>query len=80
MREIRYIPQSLTAVEHYYTGITNDLDFRLSKHNSGELTHTTKYRPWRIKTYVEFTDGDRAFAFEKHLKFGSGRAFAKARL
>ena len=75
-----YILQSLMDSEQFYTGITDDLDARLLKHNSGAVTHTSKYRPWRIKTYVAFTDEARASAFEKYLKSGSGRAFAKARL
>ena len=75
-----YILQSLLDAEHFYTGITDDVKARLSKHNSGAVTHTKKYRPWRIKCYVAFADEDRASAFEKYLKSGSGRAFAKARL
>ncbi len=75
-----YILQSETNREHFYTGITDDLKARLSKHNLGEVTHTSKRRPWRIKTYIAFTDGDRARAFEIYLKSGSGRAFAKTRL
>ncbi|MGA7840315.1 MAG: GIY-YIG nuclease family protein, partial [Candidatus Acidiferrales bacterium] len=63
-----------------YTGVTDDLKARLSKHNSGDVTHTAKYRPWRLKSYVAFADEARAIAFEKYLKSGSGRAFAKARL
>ena len=74
-----YILESVTEREHFYSGITDNLDARLSKHNLGEVAHTSKYRPWRIKTYIAFTDEDRALAFEKYLKSGSGRAFAKAR-
>lgn len=74
-----YILQSLTG-DHFYTGLTDDLDARLSKHNSGAVTHTSKFRPWRIQTYVAFTEEDRATAFEKYLKSGSGRAFAKGTL
>lgn len=33
-----YILQSLSD-EHFYIGITDDLDARLTKHNSGEVTH-----------------------------------------
>ena len=33
-----------------------------------------------MKTYVAFSDETQAFAFEKYLKSGSGRAFAKKRL
>lgn len=75
-----YILQSLVDGKHFYTGITDDLDSRLLKHNAGEVPHTSKYAPWAVKTYVAFTDEHRASAFEKYLKSGSGRAFAKARL
>jgi predicted GIY-YIG superfamily endonuclease len=74
-----YILKSESS-DHFYTGITDDLESRLSRHNSGEVTHTSKFRPWRIQTYVAFTDETRATAFEKYLKSGSGRAFSKARL
>ena len=75
-----YLLQSIADNDRFYSGITADLRARLSKHNSSSVTHTSKYRPWRIKTYVGFTDEARALAFEKYLKSGSGRAFAKARL
>ncbi len=74
------ILQSVGEEEHFYTGVTDDLKARLSKHNSRDVTHTAKYRPWRLKSYVAFADEARAIAFEKYLKSGSGRAFAKARL
>ncbi|MGA8043868.1 MAG: GIY-YIG nuclease family protein [Terracidiphilus sp.] len=75
-----YILESLAEAGRFYTGITRDLDARLARHNAGAVTHTAKYRPWRIKTYIAFLDEERAIAFEKYLKSGSGRAFAKARL
>jgi putative endonuclease len=74
-----YILESLDS-EHFYVGITDDVPARLAKHNAGEVTHTSKYRPWRVKTYVAFGDEKQAFAFEKCLKSGSGRAFANKRL
>jgi putative endonuclease len=66
--------------EHFYVGITEDPLARLAKHNAGEVTHTSKYRPWRLKTYVAFSDEQRAFEFEKYLKSASDRAFATKRL
>ena len=66
--------------EHFYIGITDDLRARLAKHNAGEVAHTSKYKPWRLKTYVTFSDEKQAIAFEKYLKSGSGRAFANKRL
>jgi putative endonuclease len=67
-------------LENFYTGLTDDLEKRLKKHNAGEVSHTSKYRPWRLKTYVAFADDAQAVQFEKYLKSPSGRAFAKKRL
>ena len=74
-----YILESLDSA-HFYVGITDDLGARLAKHNAGEVPHTSKYGPWRIKTYVAFSNVAQAVAFEKYLKSPSGRAFAKKRL
>jgi predicted GIY-YIG superfamily endonuclease len=65
------------ASEHFYVGLTDDLRTRLAKHNAGEVPHTSKYKPWRLKTYVAFSDEKQAVGFEAYLKSGSGRAFAK---
>lgn len=72
-----YIIRSIPSPNRYYTGPTDDLRSRLQKHNSGDVSHTSKFRPWRIKAYVLFSDEQRAFAFERYQKSGSGRAFAK---
>lgn len=74
-----YILQSLLDEQRHYTGVTDDLTERLKRHNAGEVVHTNKYKPWRLQTYVAFSDKDRAYAFEQYLKSGSGRAFAKKR-
>ena len=74
-----YILESLNS-EHFYAGITDDVRARLAKHNAGEVTHTSKFKPWRFKTYIAFRDEKQAIAFEKYLKSRSGRAFAKKRL
>ena len=75
-----YILQSVGSVDRYYVGITDDLRSRLIKHNAGEVSHTAKHVPWSLKTYIAFSDEARAFAFEKFLKSGSGRAFSKRHL
>jgi predicted GIY-YIG superfamily endonuclease len=75
-----YILQSSQQPERYYVGVTADLRSRLRRHNAGEVAHTSKYTPWKIKTYVAFSEEKQAFAFEKYLKSPSGRAFAKKRL
>lgn len=75
-----YILRSKDDPERHYVGITADLRSRLQRHNAGDVTHTAKYAPWTIKTYIAFSDEERAFAFEKYLKSPSGRAFARKRL
>ena len=62
--------------DRHYTGLTQDLKARLRKHNAGGVSHTSKYRPWRIKTAIAFLDREKAAEFEKYLKSHSGRAFA----
>jgi putative endonuclease len=50
-----YILESLNA-EHFYVGVTDDLRSRLAKHTAGEVLHTSKYKPWRLRTYAAFDD------------------------
>ena len=75
-----YILQSEVEPERYYVGLTEDLRNRLPSHNAGRVPHTSKYRPWRLNTYVAFSDKGKAILFEKYLKSSSGRAFSKKRL
>ena len=75
-----YILRSLAEPGRHYVDTTADLKARLVKHNEGAVSHTSKYAPWQIKTYLAFDNEAQAFAFEKYLKTASGRAFAKKRL
>src|SRR5208282_702709 len=75
-----YLLESEVYPDRFYTGITDDLRERLGRHNAGQVAHTAKFRPWRLKTYIGFIDQEKAFAFERYLKSASGRAFAKKRL
>jgi predicted GIY-YIG superfamily endonuclease len=75
-----YLLQSLSVESQRYVGITTDLKRRIVEHNAGKSSHTSKYRPWRLVTYVAFSDEHKARAFEHYLKSGSGHAFANRRL
>ncbi len=75
-----YILESEAGPKHYYVGFTENLEVRLKAHNAGQVAHTSKYRPWHIKTAIAFADRKKALDFEKYLKSPSGRAFAKKRL
>ena len=73
-----YVLESLTDPERHYTGHTSDdVGVRLSWHNQGRSPHTSKHRPWKVIVSMEFCEERVAVAFERYLKSGSGRAFAK---
>jgi len=75
-----YLIESVEPPAHRYVGITTDLKRRLRDHNAGKSTHSSKYKPWRLVTYIAFTDHGKALSFEGYLKSGSGHAFANKRL
>jgi len=75
-----YLLQSQSHLDQRYVGLTANVTKRLAAHNAGQSSHTSKYRPWRLVTFVAFSDETKAEAFEKYLKSGSGRAFADKRL
>jgi predicted GIY-YIG superfamily endonuclease len=75
-----YILESLQVNGAHYTGLTDNLRKRLAKHNAGEVPHTSKFKPWRVKTAIAFSNPSKAASFEQYLKSGSGRAFAKRHL
>jgi putative endonuclease len=75
-----YLLQSKTFEAQRYVGITGDLKRRLAEHNAGKSSHTSKYTPWKLVTYVAFSDARKAKNFERYLKSGSGHAFARKRL
>lgn len=75
-----YLLESLSVPSERYVGETQDLKTRLADHNGGKSIHTAKFRPWKVVTYIAFSDRRQALVFERYLKSGSGHAFAKRRL
>jgi putative endonuclease len=63
-----------------YTGCTEDLQERLTRHNNGHVPATKGRLPVKLLTFITFEDKYKAFDFEKYLKSGSGRAFARKHL
>ena len=72
-----YVLKNGDATPHFYSGLTSDPVRRLDDHNDGRCPHTGRYRPWQLHVVIEFPDEQRAIRFERYLKSGSGRAFAK---
>ena len=72
-----YILVSESDPDRHYVGSTSDLDARLAAHNSGKVSHTSKHTPWGVETAVAFRSKEKVIAFERYLKSGSGREFAR---
>ena len=75
-----YVLVSLKDSTKFYIGNTANLQRRLEQHNAGSSGYSKVYAPWRLETYVVFSNDLLAESFEKYLKRGSGHAFLKKRL
>lgn len=60
-----------------YTGCTDNLKERVTRHKNGYVPATKERRPLSLEYYFAFKEKHIAFNFEKYLKSGSGRAFVK---
>jgi len=75
-----YLFERLSVRCERYVGMTTDLKRRFRQHNEGKSFHTAKFGPWKLVSYIAFTDRAKAEAFEFYLKSGSGHAFARKRI
>lgn len=73
-----YILRSEADPNRHYVGNASDVDERLEWHNHGPCGFTVSHhRPWRLAVSIEFPTELEALRFERYLKSGSGRVFAK---
>jgi predicted GIY-YIG superfamily endonuclease len=72
-----YILRSDSEPSRHYVGLASDVGERLAWHNGGPCGYTVAHRPWSIVVSLEFPTEEEARRFERYLKSGSGRAFAK---
>ena len=72
-----YVLKNADDDPHFYVGLTSDVQTRLADHNAAHCPHTAPRRAWPLHVVIEFSDEKRAIRFERSLKSGSGRAFAK---
>ncbi|MFL5106398.1 MAG: GIY-YIG nuclease family protein [Xanthobacteraceae bacterium] len=61
-----YLLESINFPEEIYIGLTDDLRARFAAHNPGHSLHTAKCKPWRLVTYLAFSDESKAIAFERY--------------
>jgi len=76
-RRFVYVLKNGEAPPRFYVGLAADVNRRLVHHNAGRCPHTSRYKPWLLHVVIAFPDEARAVRFERYLKSGSGRSFAR---
>jgi len=64
----------------YYTGLTNNLERRITEHKDGKSPTTSRFLPIKLISYTAFDSKSRAEELENYLKTGSGIAFRNRHL
>ena len=72
-----YLLKSISLPEKRYVGLTSNLTKRIKEHNAGKLPYTEAFKSWKLVVAIKFSDDQKADAFERYLKSGSGHAFAR---
>ena len=62
-----YILYSPT-LNKYYTGVTDNLDWRIERHNLGWGRFTSKGMPWELKYYESYSAKTEALRREREIK------------
>ena len=71
-----YVLKSEKAKKSYVES-TNDIQRRLTEHNSGKCFYTKRYLPWRLIYEESFEDEGDARKRENYFKTSVGRRFLK---
>ena len=71
-----YAITSLTR-NYIYVGLTDNVERRVSQHNSGYEPTTKPYRPFQIILVESYPSRDLARKREKYLKSGKGKEYLK---
>ncbi|MBY0531120.1 MAG: GIY-YIG nuclease family protein [Xanthobacteraceae bacterium] len=74
-----YLLESIALPGNRYIGLTSNIEKRITEHNAGKSSHTSKFVPWHLVGYIAFSNREKAILFERYLKSGSGHAFARKR-
>ncbi len=66
--------------DRFYVGQTNNISFRLERHNAGLVKSTKHYIPWKLVYFEEFHSRSEAMIREKQLKSHRGKDFIKEQM
>jgi putative endonuclease len=65
-------------IDHYYTGITDDIEWRLERHNQGWGRYTKRGIPWKIVYIEEFETKSAALKREREIKARKSKTYIKS--
>jgi putative endonuclease len=74
-----YILRSVTD-KKLYVGSTNNINRRLTEHNSGKVDSTKNRAPLSLEAYFAVKNRAKAIELEEYFKTGSGRALLQKRI
>ena len=66
-----------SSFERYYVGITDNIEVRIKRHNSGKTKSTKAYVPWEVILTEDYENRLAAREREKYLKSAAGRRWRK---
>lgn len=72
-----YLIQSINEPQKLYVGQTENIDVRLSEHNSGKSKYTQTWRPWKVIYQEQFDNRMDARKREIYLKSTAGKNFLR---
>jgi putative endonuclease len=75
-----YLIKSQGAKSFTYIGSTDNVDRRLSEHNSGAVQSTKAYVPYKLLAYVAVEEERQARRLEKYFKTGSDKTVLYKRI
>ena len=74
-----YVIRSINF-NYYYKGHCENLEVRLSQHNSGATVSIRKYVPFEIAYFEQFETREQAIKRERYFKSAAGRRFLRSKL
>jgi putative endonuclease len=66
------------GIDRYYIGVTDDLKWRLERHNMGWGRYTQSGLPWKIVYYESYKSKTEALKREKEIKGKKSRKYIES--
>ena len=65
-------------IDRYYVGVTDNLEWRLERHNDGWGKFTKRGVPWKIVYHESYTSKSDALKREKQIKNKKSRSYIRS--